>query len=188
MHLSIKTEAELTNEKIDNLTKMTKTANTVWLTHANWCGHCQQFQPEWKKFRKSNKGKNINVVDVESSAIEKIKQNPTLYKRITKKEGNEQVLYFPMIFVFYKKGDKTVKKLYEGERTAEKLQEFLKAKKVIASEKKSKEKKVIISAKKPKAKKGGNDIASPLRKKGGTENIQEVESHVKNIIDKFFNL
>jgi thiol-disulfide isomerase/thioredoxin len=167
MHLSIESEAQLTQQTMKALSKATEEGTTVWLTHANWCGHCQAFSSEWKKFRETH-GKKINVVDVESSAIEKIKQDQKLYKKITKKEGNQHILYFPMIVVFYKKGDKTVKKHFEGERTSDKLHEFLEAHKAVKPK-----------AVKP-AKKGGNT------KK--TENIQEVESRVQKIIEKFFKL
>lgn len=39
------------------------------LFHADWCGHCKNFMPEWKKFANDIKGdKSVHVVDYESSS------------------------------------------------------------------------------------------------------------------------
>lgn len=49
---------------------------TIALFHANWCGHCKNLMPHWKKFEKSHHQKdNILVVNVESD------DNPALIKK-----------------------------------------------------------------------------------------------------------
>jgi thiol-disulfide isomerase/thioredoxin len=147
-------------QKIDNAL----TQDTVWFNFANWCGHCNEFKEEWNKFKKLMSKEKVNVISVESTAMEKIKQHPRLYKRATKKEGNQQVLYFPMIIFFVKKGDKMVKKVYDGQRTADDLKKFLQANKP-----------------KPKPK--------PKAKAGGAQrNRQELEAYVSEVIENFFKL
>jgi hypothetical protein len=51
----------------------------VTLFHADWCGHCVNFKPEWKAFqnkiKKINniyKGVNININEYEHAHLEKI--------------------------------------------------------------------------------------------------------------------
>lgn len=125
MHLSL--DANVKQGHLNKLEEAVNNGNTVLLNHANWCFHCKAFAPEWSEFTAQMKKSNpkTNIMSVESSAIEKVDRGSPLFKKITKKEGNEHVLYFPMIIVFVKKGDSVVKKVYEGPRNAKDLKSFV---------------------------------------------------------------
>lgn len=57
---------------INNITKKAlgkkkekmKKRSTIILYHADHCGHCQDFKPEWKKFTEMAKDIDINVKDI----------------------------------------------------------------------------------------------------------------------------
>jgi thiol-disulfide isomerase/thioredoxin len=158
MHLSLEHESQLTDQTMEKLHNAVHKENTIWLNHAKWCSHCLAFGPEWKKLKKQMKDNKTNVIDIESSVIEKLQEkNPALYKRVTKKEG----LYFPMIVVFSKKDGKpkSHKKYYTENRTSTELKAFVE-KEQKPAEKKTKSKKI----------------------KGGSS------AQVQNVIDKFFKL
>jgi thiol-disulfide isomerase/thioredoxin len=78
--------------------------------YADWCGHCTNFKPEWKKFEQSCKGKNITT-----SALNVDDETNKAY--ISK----NQVSSFPTIIIF-KGSDKTE---YKGERTSDELMKFV---------------------------------------------------------------
>lgn len=90
----------------------------VTLYHAEWCGHCKTFKPEWDKFKAAyekskedikNKYKiNLIIKDYEADA------NP-------KEIEEAQVAGFPTVIIKYngKKED------YNGARKAESLFEYL---------------------------------------------------------------
>lgn len=169
MNFSLENANEVNAQVLNKISKVTRDKSspihTISLIHATWCGHCVTFKPEWEKIRKSKK---FNTISIESSAVDKVKsENPKLMDRISRKEG----LYFPMIHLFIKKGDKVKKVLFEGNRSAEEIEETIK--KMSAS----KSKKPKAENKTPKTKKS---------KKGGKE--ENVESLVQNVIDRFFKL
>lgn len=170
MNFSLDNVNQVNPQVLNKISKVTRDKSspihTISLIHATWCGHCNVFKPEWEKIRKSKK---FNTISIESSAVDKVKsKNPKLMERISKKEG----IYFPMIYLFIKKGDKIEKKLYEGNRSAEDIFKYIDEK----SKKPSKPK--VEKILKPKAKKS---------KKGGKESDQ-VESLVQNVISRFFKL
>ena len=83
---------------------------TLVLFKVNWCGYCQKFLPEWMKFQESSPIRTL-IVDCE--------QFPDLSKKYNI-NGFPQVKYFP---------EGTAKETmvdYNGERTAEALQQFVK--------------------------------------------------------------
>lgn len=118
MHLELHSEKDLTEANMKKLDKLINQENTVILIHATWCGHCVMFKPQWQIFKKSV-GHAFNVVEIESTALNKLKENTQLYKRLFGMQG----VYFPMLLLFKKVEGKakSVKKLYEDERSAEKL-------------------------------------------------------------------
>lgn len=169
MNFSLENVNEVSNQVLNKISKVTRDkespVHTISLIHATWCGHCVVFKPEWEKLRKSKK---FNTISIESSVVDKVKtENPKVLERLSRKEG----LYFPMIHLFIKKGDKVKKILYEGNRSAKDIEEFIEK-----HSKKSKAKAIKPKAE-PKVKKA---------KKGGKE--ENVESLVQNVIDRFFKL
>ena len=70
---------ELSSNDFDNTTpyKLNKDGCCVVLFFAEWCGHCQHFKPEFKKF--ADKALFVDVyavnVDTHASLIEHIKQS-----------------------------------------------------------------------------------------------------------------
>lgn len=47
---------------------------TIELYHANWCGHCKNFMPEWKKLK--SMAKDVTLKEYEESANpEEMKKN-----------------------------------------------------------------------------------------------------------------
>lgn len=82
---------------------------TVVLFHLPTCGFCKDMMPEWNKFQKAHASDpNTNVQKVDCS------QNP----EAAEKNG---ISGFPTIIKFL--GDKKI--VYDGERTAEALEGFL---------------------------------------------------------------
>jgi thiol-disulfide isomerase/thioredoxin len=122
MILSFKNEEDVTDTNLKKLDKLVSNNNTILLNHATWCAHCHHFQPEWKKFKSLAAKNKVNVIDVESSALQKIEQNSKLYKKITPKDG---MVYFPMIIIFVKKNKGTIKTFYKGNKTATELSTFI---------------------------------------------------------------
>jgi thiol-disulfide isomerase/thioredoxin len=169
MNFSLENANEVSNQVLNKISKVTRDKespiHTISLIHATWCGHCVTFKPEWEKLRKSKK---FNTISIESSVVDKVKaENPKVLERLSRKEG----LYFPMIHLFIKKGDKVKKVLFEGNRSAEEIEETIKK----------------MSASKSKAKKTENKTPKTKKtKKGGKE--ENVESLVQNVIDRFFKL
>ena len=123
--LSLDGPSDLTQTNLKKLEEMVSKQNTVLLNHANWCGHCQVFKPQWEEFKKSAV-RGVNLVQIENEALSELQKHRTLYKKVTPKDG---AVYFPMIIVFIKKGTKPVeKKVYDGNRTAEDLKTFVQSK------------------------------------------------------------
>lgn len=124
MILALDRSEDVTKQSINKLEKLVSKGNSIVLNHASWCGHCNTFMPEWIKLTAENK--KTNFVQIENEALKKIqKENPKLYKRLTPKDG---MIYFPMIVIFVMKNkDKpSTKKIYEGNRTSESLQDYIK--------------------------------------------------------------
>lgn len=117
---------------IKSLKEKLKQKNSVVLVHATWCGHCQVFEPEWKKlvsrFGKNSKGKGVQFFSIESEVYNKIAESdPKFSTRLTKTASSPQ-MYFPKIMLFTK-GEKAIRrKVYEGARTADDLQKYIIAK------------------------------------------------------------
>ena len=120
MLLSLNSKEDLTAANLKKLNNLLYDKNTVVLNHATWCGACSAFKPDWSEFKKNTKA---NLVEIESSALEGLKENQKLYKRVTPKDNS---VYFPMIIVFIKKETKaSAKKLYEGSRNASEIQNYV---------------------------------------------------------------
>jgi thiol-disulfide isomerase/thioredoxin len=161
MILSLNKADDVNTKSLKKLEKLVSTENTVLLNHANWCGHCQMFKPEWDQF-KNKGGSGLNVVEIESSALEALKSNPKLYKRVTPKDG---MVYFPMILVFIKKENKASdKKVYDGNRSSDGLEQYLHGKvKVTKTKKVAATKKVTKKSTKALAKTEGHVTPAPDR-------------------------
>jgi len=150
MHINSSKELKASTEKLQGL--MTKGC-TVVLNHSEYCGHCHAFMPEWNKFERASKGTPVKVVKIEGSAYSEAVE-PSLFKKLS---DNSQ-LYFPMVIVFiYGK-----RFLYQGERTASSLKQFVVSKmnaakqSVASNDNKVKPRKE--TDKKPKAKKAPKKV------------------------------
>lgn len=77
-------------------------ASKVILYYADWCGHCQNFKPEWNKFKQLANENGIKAVDFEAN-------------RDAKKIAEENIDGYPTIMLEYG-ANKTQE--YTGQRNA----------------------------------------------------------------------
>ena len=63
-----------TEKKIKDIEEKMKKG--IWMVryYADWCGHCQIMESEWKAFEEKNSNKKI--VSIESEALKKMNQPP----------------------------------------------------------------------------------------------------------------
>jgi thiol-disulfide isomerase/thioredoxin len=95
-----------------NTTKIKKCLgqDTIVLVWATWCPHCTTMKDDWKLL-KDDVGKKVNVVEIESGNLDRIRQQSAdLYNKIVP-QGDK--IFFPTIKLY--KGNKS--KLYEEERS-----------------------------------------------------------------------
>jgi len=101
--------------------KHTKKPVIVGLVYADWCGHCQQLEPEWKKMKQnilnSELSKECEIVDIESKTVDK---KLPKYAKMTK-EKNIPVEGYPTIFLI-KNG---MLEKYVGQREANALETWV---------------------------------------------------------------
>jgi thiol-disulfide isomerase/thioredoxin len=72
-------------------------SSAVVLVWATWCPHCVSMKSEWNKFKKTVHP-NINVVEIESNNLEKLKQeDKKLFKKLYPDENR---VYYPLIKSF----------------------------------------------------------------------------------------
>lgn len=84
--------------------------DTVVLVWAVWCPHCVVMKDDWERL-KSTISKRVNVVEIESSNLDKIRDShKALFKKLYGKDGR---VHFPMI----KMWKDNVGIEYENERT-----------------------------------------------------------------------
>lgn len=97
-------------EQIDDFEK--KSNQGLWMKryHADWCSHCQKMNSEWQKFVNSD-NQGIQIASIEDKAVQKMRTRPS------------NLLGFPSIHI-YKNG--TFISEFEGERTSQKISDFLK--------------------------------------------------------------
>ena len=81
----------------------------ITLFHANWCGHCINFAPDWEKI-KSNKlaSKIVEFADHEESSIQNLNKS-------VRTIDNKDVRLFGYPCIKIKVNDKVYR--YEGSRT-----------------------------------------------------------------------
>ena len=84
------------------------------LYHANWCGHCVTFLPEWKKFKNDAKISFKNKIDISDVESENIKGDVTI--------AGKQLEGFPTVKVEY--GGQEFE--YKGKRSYAGLNNFVK--------------------------------------------------------------
>lgn len=87
----------------------------VALFHAEWCGHCKKFMPEWERFMTKLKDDAVLSAKVSATSYES-KENADMMEKYAIKS-------FPTIM--YIAGDGTTTE-YKGERTAAALMEWVK--------------------------------------------------------------
>ena len=102
MLLSVKSPEDATM-----LSKQMKHGPWLVLFHAEWCGHCQQMKPEWKKFTRSIP-KGLNVADVENNFFSSLEKTP-------------EIRGFPTVKMF---NDNQEVNEFTAERTGEQLKVF----------------------------------------------------------------
>lgn len=101
------------NSSCDKYNRLLKKIPCITLFYADWCGHCQQFKPEWNKFEKLIHNSNISNEILIASVVEKQRNNI---------DGDSDVLGYPTIFYLM---DGKKQKEYSGPRTSEGLLDFL---------------------------------------------------------------
>lgn len=169
MHISLEEESQVTDKTVQKIEKAISEQDSVLLLHANWCMHCQHFMPTWKASQKAFKKAKVTPINIESSALDKVQQNKKIAKKIQNKDG----MYFPMIIFFFRTTEnKTVKKVYNGDRSEEDLKKFM-----------DKHKKKYAAA---AAKGGESDKMSGGGRKGKT--TKSVEHEVNEILNNYFKL
>lgn len=94
-------------EKIKDIEKKMKKG--IWMIryYADWCGHCQMMDSDWKKFEENNK--KGNIISFESEAIKKMSHQPENFKG------------FPTIMIL--KNNKKMKE-FDQERIFKNFQQF----------------------------------------------------------------
>ena len=90
-----------------------KNKPAIIIFHANWCGHCKKFMPEWNKFTSKNSNASIDLLDYESD------QSPNMMK-LHGINGFPTVKYCPNGV-----NDPNNSITYNGPRNAQGLNEFL---------------------------------------------------------------
>lgn len=92
--------------------------NTILIAHAVWCPHCVVMKQDWELVKRDI-GPKIHIIEIESSNLERIKQNDTaLFKKLFK---DDRVM-FPTIKMY--KNNKA--SMYEKERTFPVMKEHFK--------------------------------------------------------------
>lgn len=95
------------------------------LYHANWCGHCKTFMPEWKSLAADMDGKKIKHNNVifshaafEESALRDSKEDATV--------NGEPVRGYPTIKISIEKNGATKEFEYNGKRRKDEIASYLK--------------------------------------------------------------
>ncbi len=116
MHVSFE-EKTITPKKISQLEKILQSPKpSVVLHHSDSCGHCHVMRPEFNKFKQNT---SHHVAEIEGSALSSLMSHQLISQRV-----RQSPMYFPMILVFI-----GVKKyVYTGDRTADGISSFIKAK------------------------------------------------------------
>lgn len=98
--------------------------NVLVLIYATWCGHCHTFRPEWQKIVKRLSASGWNTLEIEFSALESIKAvDKTLFRKIV--GDPKQPVYVPMILIYTKKNSRNRRYVYEKDRTANDIEEYI---------------------------------------------------------------
>lgn len=168
MQYTFDESTEINPKSLQKLENTLSKGTTVLLNYAKWCGHCKMFEPTWAELKEEFAKNKIKTVEIEHSALEKLQQHKKIFKRIT---NNNQV-YFPMIIFYVQKGDKCIKKIYEGDRSKDMVKEA-----ILSMKKKSQGKKSL------KKQRGGSKET-----KETTDTKSNVEKEINAILDKFFKL
>jgi thioredoxin-like negative regulator of GroEL len=100
--------------------KHTKSAITVGLIYANWCGHCQALKPEWRKMKRGLHGKNCHYLEIEDSDPHKDRKMAHVNSRL--KMGKLEVNGYPTVFRI--KDGKI--EYYQGDRSASAMAQWFK--------------------------------------------------------------
>ena len=95
------------------------------LVHANWCGHCRDFMPEWAKFteRVNNKDFSISKCKIKCKSIESSELTDGNKIYINEKEVDS----YPTLKIAVVSDGKTLKEIqYEGKRLHSEIESYLK--------------------------------------------------------------
>ena len=100
--------------------KATKPVITIGLIHASWCGHCKALQPEWKRMKRGLHGTNCNYLEIEDSDPHKDRKIAHVNSRL---KGEKLAINgYPTVFKV--RGGNL--EYYQGERTAQAMQQWFK--------------------------------------------------------------
>jgi len=121
MIVSLNTSQDVVNvKKLEKLESALQQSSLVF-NHANWCGHCQAMKEDWSKFKRSAKGK-VNVVEIESDALQKLQQSQKLYKKVTPNEG---LAGYPTLVLIVINNNRKKKIVYNGDRSYQDIKTFV---------------------------------------------------------------
>jgi thiol-disulfide isomerase/thioredoxin len=87
----------------------------IILYHANWCGYCKRFIPEWDKLKEIIEAEKLDI-KLDKYEEQEIEKNPKLL-------GDNKIQGWPTIVIEVDNKSS----YYDGQRTAEALLDFMKS-------------------------------------------------------------
>jgi thiol-disulfide isomerase/thioredoxin len=98
---------------------------TATLYHADWCGHCKTFLPEWQQFTKNLQGGMIKHNNATFHS-EQYEDKEITRKNISATINGQPIRGFPTIKISINENGKIKEFDYQGKRKATELATFLK--------------------------------------------------------------
>lgn len=114
--------------ELANLKDIVQSKNTILLLYADWCIHCNAFEPTWASLYMEMKRKpNVQLLAIEYKMLTELKEKHAPIHNYVALKNNQDDLYFPKLMVFKKgaNGKGVTKHIYNGDRSREGLLKFI---------------------------------------------------------------